>query len=244
MKIKTIITITTIATLLPLIALAQLDATTNISINRFDLIWSADTYTPFDYQGRNLPTIGSKIIVDAVISASSGNIKSLKYSWFLEDIFQKSKSGYGKDSFYFYVQQRPGGYHTVRVQVFNDDRTIFEEKTIKIPVTEPEIVVYSLGNNSHFSNQANKNSIDVFNDKLSLIVKPYFFSINKLTDLTFKWTLGSQEPIISSDYDASVLDLTIANANKYEAESNLWIDVSNPQESRQKADQTIILQIH
>jgi hypothetical protein len=244
MKIKTIITIITIATLLPLIALAQLDAVTNISINRFDLVWSADTYTPFDYQGRNLPTIGSKIIVDAVISASSGNIKSLKYSWFLEDIFQKSKSGYGKDSFYFYVQQRPGGYHTVRVQVFNDDRTIFEEKTIKIPITEPEIVVYSLGNNSHFSSQANKNFIDIFNDKLSLVVKPYFFSINKLTDLTFEWTLGSQEPIISSDYDASVLDLTITNANKYEAESNLWIGVSNSQEPRQNVRQTIILQIH
>ena len=240
---KKIIILISILSILPIGALAQLDATTNITINRFDLVWSADTYTPFDYEGRNLPTIGSKIIVDAVISASSGNIKSLKYSWFLEDIFQKSKSGYGKDSFYFYIQQRPGGYHTVRVQVFNDDRTIFEERTIKIPVTEPEIVVYSLGNNSHFSSQANKNSIDVFSDKLSLVVKPYFFSIDKLTDLTFEWTLEGREPIISSDYDASVLDLSIANANKYKVESNLWISVSNSQEPRQGASQNINLQI-
>ena len=63
--------------------------TPNITINKFNLIWSADTYTPLGYEGRNLPTIGSEVKVDAIINTSGGSAKSLKYSWFLEDIFHR-----------------------------------------------------------------------------------------------------------------------------------------------------------
>jgi len=215
--------------------------TPGIAINKFDLIWSTDTYTPFGYEGRNLPTIGSEIKVDALINASGGSAKSLKYSWFLEDIFQQDQSGYGKDSFSFYVQQMPGQYQTVKVQAFNDDRSIFQEKTIQIPVTEPELIVYSSNGNSHFSNQASGNSLNILSDKISLIVKPYFFSIQKLTDLIFEWDLAGQKPIISSNYDASILNLTTNNASG--TSDNLYIRVTNPEEERQNMSQSINLNI-
>jgi hypothetical protein len=216
-------------------------STPNIAINRFDLIWSADTYTPFGYEGRNLPTIGSEVRVDTIINASGGNAKSLKYSWFLEDIFQQNKSGYGKDSFSFYIQQMPGEYQTIRVQAFNDDRTIFEEKTIQIPVAKPELIVYPSKGNSHFSNQASGNYLNILGEKISLIVKPYFFSIKKLTDLTFEWGLAGQQPISSSDYDASILNLTVRNASG--TNNNLYIGVINPGEERQNMSKNINLNI-
>jgi hypothetical protein len=113
----------------------------NVSIKKFDLSWSADTYVPLEYEGRALPVRGGKVFVNADISLSDGDARNLKYSWFLENIFQQNKSGYGKNSFYFYAQQRPGGYHTIRVQIFNEDRTIFQEKTIEIPITKSEVVL-------------------------------------------------------------------------------------------------------
>lgn len=215
---------------------ASAETVQSIAINKFELIWSADTYTPYGYQGRNLPVAGSKITVDAIVATSGGNAKDLKYSWFLEDIFQQNKSGYGKDNFYFYVQQRPGAYHTVRLQIFNEDRTIFEEKSIQIPIISPEIVFYSSNGNSHFSSQASTASIILADKKFSFVAKPYFFSINKLTDLVFEWTLSGKEPIISSDYDASIFNLTISGKISSETiESNLLVNVKNPKDERQKA---------
>lgn len=237
MRIKTIITIIIITTLLPLTVLAQLDFdldslfnTSNIgsyiTVNSVNLIWSVDTYTPYEYEGRKLPVIGSKVIIEAIVNTSGGDAKSLKYSWFLEDIFQRSKSGYGKDGFYFYVQQRPGACHTVKVQIFNEDRSVFEERTIQIPIVEPELVV-------------NSSTISP-GKEYSFIAKPYFFSISKLADLTFEWHFSGQEPIISSDYDASILDLTITNKQNNELlEKELWVSVQNKEETRQKASQTI-----
>ncbi len=106
-----------IFSLLPLFALAQLDFNLDnlfldeeispaITINKLDLIWSTDTYAPYEYQGRVLPVVGSEIEVTALVNVSGGRASDLKYSWFLEDVFQKSKSGYGKNSFSFYVLQR------------------------------------------------------------------------------------------------------------------------------------------
>ena len=236
----------------PLVSMAALDlnlddllnsttTTPNITINKFNLIWSADTYTPLGYEGRNLPTIGSEVKVDAIINTSGGSAKSLKYSWFLEDIFQQNQSGYGKDSFSFYVQQTPGQYQTVKVQAFNDDRSVFQEKTIQIPVTNPELIIYPSDENSHFSDQSSGKSLNIFTKKISLIAKPYFFSIKKLTDLIFEWDLTGQEPIISSNYDASILNLTTNNASG--TSNNLYIRVTNPEEERQNISQSINLNI-
>ncbi len=223
-----------IFTLLPSIGSAQLDfnlddllmdetVNNNVIIRNFELIWSVDTYTPYEYQGRALPIKGSRVLVEAIVSVSNGDTRSLKYSWFLEDIFQVNKSGYGKNSFSFYVNKIPGSIQTIRVQVFNEDRSVFEEKSIKIPVVEPEIVVYPLSENSRFSDQAAKSFFVASDKKLSLITKPYFFSIKKLTDLSFTWQFANQESITSSIYDANVLNLIVANKEDKEiSENNLY----------------------
>lgn len=227
--------------LLPLMSFAQLDfnldslfnnfdIASNITVHNVDLIWSADTYAPYQYQGRNLPSVSSKVVVEAIVNAS-GDAKSLKYSWFLEDIFQRSKSGYAKDSFSFYVNQRPGSNHTVRLQVFNEDRSVFIEQEIKIPIVEPELIIDS-------------KTISP-GKEFSFIAKPYFFSINKLTDLTFEWFVPGQEAIISSDYDASVLDLNISGKENDEVlKSALRVSAQNNKDPRQKASQTINVLIY
>lgn len=228
----------------PCLAFAE-DGASSIRINKFELIWSTDTYTPYDYQGRNLPVTGSKITINPILSASGGDIKSLKYSWFLEDIFQQAKSGYGKDSFYFYAQQRPGAYQTVRLQIFNDDRTVFEEKSIQIPITEPEIVFYSSNGNSHFSNQACENYSILADKTFSFIARPYFFSVKKLTDLVFEWTFPGGGSITSSDYDASIFNLTVSNKNNAQITgSDLWVNVKNALDETQKAFKSMKINIY
>ncbi|MFH2013368.1 MAG: hypothetical protein ABIJ17_00110 [Patescibacteria group bacterium] len=216
--------------LIPLISWAEFDFlstnTTNTKINSIELIWSADTYTPHEYEGRKLASSGSKIIIDALLNISNGTKNDLKFSWFYENIFQKTKSGYGKDSFYFYANQLPGGIHTIKVQIFNDDRSIFEEKEIIIPIVDTELFISS--------------SIISPGREFSFIAKPYFFSINKLTDLEFEWNVLGQDPIVSSGYNASVLNLSISDKeNNNVLESNLSLKISNKNGSNQEEFKTI-----
>ena len=236
--------------LIPFITWAQFDFDNfdigpRITINSSELIWSTDTYTPYEYQGRALASQGSEVTVEAIVNVSGSNAGSLKYSWFLDDVFQRTKSGYGKDSFYFYVLQRPGAYHIIKLQIFNEDRSVFEEKTIKIPVVEPEVIVYPSNGNGHFSDQISKTSLVLAEKEFSFIAKPLFFSVKELTGLSFEWRFPGQEPIISSDYDANVLALTISGKEDEEIlKNNLRVSVTNKTESRQKASQIIKLEIY
>ena len=247
-------TIISVITMLPFTSMAALDfnlndllngttATSNIVINKFELVWSSDTYTPFDYQGRNLPAAGSKVTVNAIITTSNGDARNLKYSWFLGDIFQQNKSGYSKNEFYFYARGGPGSYQTVRLQIFNEDRTIFEEKTIQIPIVQPELIVYLSDGNSHFSNQTSKVSTVLAGKTFSLVAKPYFFSINKLTDLIFEWITNNQQPIISADYDASVLHLDVP-AEMKSTKNEISVSVKNLTAEEQKAYQIIKINVY
>ena len=250
MKIKIFLITILIFPLLSVVGFAQFDFDNfdvgpRIAINGFELIWSTDAYTPYEYQGRALASQGSEVTVEAIVSAVNGDPDSLKYSWFLDNIFQRTKSGYGENSFHFYVLQYSGAYHIIKLQIFNEDRSVFEEKTIKIPVVEPEVIVYPSNGNGYFSNQTSKTSFVLAEKEFSFIAKPFFFGVKELTGLSFEWRFPGQEPIISSDYDANVLALTISGKENEEIlENNFWVSVTNKTDPRQKVSQRIKIQIY
>ena len=212
-----------------------------ITLRNVELYWSADTYVPFNYQGRALPVKNSFVTIDVYLEISGENPKNLKYSWFLDGFFQESKSGYGKDSFRFGVRKTKGDSHEVLVKIFNESRSFLIERTIKTPIAEPEIVVSPLSENSIFSK-----IITVLSGKeISFIAKPYFFSIDKLANLTFNWQINGQQPTTSSDYGASILNLTIPEKKGTKLlEKELQINVTNRVNSGQRASQKIKLQIY
>lgn len=218
---------------------------TEINLNSLKLIWSADTYTPFEYKGRALPTQGSKVTAEAMLNISGGNPESLKYSWFLDDVFQENKSGYGRMSFEFTIRRISGRSHLVSVQIFNESRSFFVERQITIPIVEPEVIIYPLNGNSSFSDEGNKASPIIAGRKSSFLAKPYFFSIKKLTDLTFEWRFAGHESTISSAYGANVLELNINEKKDNQIlEQSLGIEIENKTNSFQKALQTIKVQIY
>ncbi len=165
-----------------------------ISLQTLELYWSADGYAPFGYGGRVLPTQESFVTVDIDLKISGGNPKSLKYSWFLDGIFQEAKSGFGKDGFKFGIRRTKGTSHTVLLKVFNESRSFLVEKTAIIPVVGPELVIYNK-NNSQVSlayNSSAKSFKVISNQESSFLALPYFFNIKSLKDLEFEWVLGKK----------------------------------------------------
>jgi len=217
----------------------------NINLNSLKLSWTAETYTPYEYKGRALPTQGSNVIIDAILDISGENPSNLKYSWFLDDIFQENKSGYGRNSFQFGVRRAGGSSHKVLIKIFNDSRSFMVEKSIDIPIVGPEIALY-FSNGGSYSSDRVIDSVDVYSDKKSIfIIRPYFFDINKLTDLSFEWRLANQQPIISSAYSANALDLFIGGKTSKEIlKENLLVKVTNKLDSRQTQFQSVLVKIH
>src|SRR4030043_1062935 len=217
----------------------------NINLNSLKLAWAAETYTPYEYKGRTLPTQGSKVTVDAILDISGGSLNDLKYSWFLDDIFQESKSGYDRNSFQFGIRRTNGSSHTVMVKIFNESRSFMVERTIEIPIVQPEAIICFSNNGSYSSDRKNENA-DVFrNKKSAFIAKPYFFDIEKLSDLTFEWKFANQSPVISSAYSANVLDLVIEGKEDQKIlENNLSLKVTNKLNSRQSDYQSTLVKIH
>jgi len=166
-----------------------------IILQNIDLYWSTNTYAPLNYQGRKLPTKGSWVSVFADLKISGENPINLKYSWFLDGIFQENKSGYGKDSLDFMARRANGLSHNVLLKIFNDSRSFVIERSISIPIVSPGVVLHQLYRGSYFSNHTNEKYYIPNNETISFIVLPYFFDVKKITDLNFKWTVPGQEPI-------------------------------------------------
>lgn len=218
----------------------------DINLESLYLFWSANTYTPINYEGRTLPIKGSTVSVYVDIKISGGNYQNLKYSWFLDGVFQEAKSGYARSAFSFGVRREKGASHLVLVKIFNEDRSFYIERSIEIPIAEPELLIYSSKGNSHFSNQASEVSIVLSNKEFSFVAKPYFFNIKKLTDLTFEWNLPGKDPIISSAYNASVLNLTVSNNSTTDEsqENSLWVSAKNIKNPEQQVSQFLKLKIY
>lgn len=207
------------------------DAEEEINLKTFEIYWSTDTYVPFGYQGRVLPTKGSLVTVEAYLDVIGGDPKNLKYSWFLDDIFQGSKSGYGQDDFQFYIRRFKNASHTVLLKVFNESRSFLVEKSITIPITDPELVIHG--------------DFDVIADKeTSFLALPYFFNIKSLTDLEFEWTLGDKS-VKESSLIANIFGLKIINKEvRGSLEETLKVIATNKRQADQRVQKIVKINIY
>ena len=203
--------------------LDMLDETASLPSQEFyldslELYWSADTYTPFGYKGKSLPVNGSIVTVEADLKLTKGNPSFLKYSWFLDGVFQGAKSGYGRTSFKFGVRRTPNLHHEVLVKIFNEDNSFYVEKSIIIPITSPEIIVFQNNGNSRINLKYNNipKNYQVFADQeVSFVALPFFFSINNIEDLEFEWSFANKQSKESS-LTANLFGLKVVNKEEQE----------------------------
>lgn len=212
----------------------------NKEANEVIIDWQAITYSPWWYQGRKLPTVGSKIKLGLTF------LKPLKdnlyYIWVVDDkktnqvpdsslkeiifevkdfsvpielkIFEKKISKAGKESF-----------------------DVVEQYYMNLIVVDPEAVIYSL-KNKELSYQAETTVTS--GEKKSFLAIPYFFNINQPKDLKFSWQfLG--KTISGANLNPNLLDLNIQKASRV-SYSPLSVSVSN-EDSSQTASGELNLKI-
>ena len=198
------------AILIALIAIYYLPFT-NLSkaqiLPEFMITWKANNYAPTDYLGKIIPIKSTAVDVsmELIDKGKLANLSPYEVRWFVDDGLQTA--GFGMKNFTFDIASFTGkSAALLRAEVINYRGTNLE-KTIAIPIGEPELVI------AH----PNKNIFKAF---------PYFFNTSKIGDLSFTWSINnisSSGP--SEDPDVLLLDLAKISAG---TSLNLNVIAENP----------------
>ena len=168
----------------------------SFTVSDVDLTWSAQNQAPANYEGKLLPSEGTKIIVSALpIIFSPGtktqlNPNNLNYRWFLNDIFNSSASGLGKSVFKY---SAGANSDNLKIQISNTQNTLMVEKSATIPVVAPKVLVFladSAGNISYRS--AITAFVSNLGQKLTLKAVPYFFNLLP-AQLNWSWFVNDKK---------------------------------------------------
>ncbi len=210
-------------------------------VNAFDvsLTWSADTYTPPEYEGKALPTRGSLVTVVALPQIPNYSKEDLIYTWYVngESQLRRARGAY---EFSFRVTRSVDNVF-VMVDVKNLSGSISLREAVNIPVVRPSVEVYYTDNlDSKF-----KYSFTVplkRGNELFLIAKPYNFKIDKIADLSFIWKyLKRQNPV---SLDKPFLLKIYADKNSGKGSRDLELEVLNKMTNQERAFKNLEISIN
>ena len=206
-----------------------------------DILWEADTYTPYFYPGASLATSGSNIEVVAIpqILDSKGNLipsSRLIFTWRKDYKNLVNESGYGKDSLSFRAGVSPSD-HNLEVTVTSPNSVITANKKVTIPIGNPEVVVYPYKPLTGIdSSHAILSSYLPTESDISLKAEPYYFPTGEVTrdNLVFNWTINNDKNI-TSIADKGLLNLTLDKNREGIANINLNVFplLNNNQQARE-----------
>jgi len=196
------------------------------AITSVTLTWSTNTYVPINYQGKALPSRGSIIEVVANINSGDLNPKELFYNWFLDDHIQKGNSGQGRQVFKFNIGER-NIKRSVKVDISNAEKTFSVSSSyLMLKPQEPEIVLETTSV-STFSGLTQEYKVG--SDQTTIFTaQPYFFNIDSINDLKYRWTLAGNIAEQDSNKNPNIFTLKIGKLVKsIKQKLNLWVDNIN-----------------
>lgn len=158
------------------------------------LSWSTNTYTPFIYQGKPLPTYDSAIRVSLIpLKQPKINLNNLIYKWYLDDVFQKYASGENRQDFMFRPNSVAGTRAFVDLQIEDQEGNIYLKISTNLPIVAPEVVLYPADGSTDERSLGAPNTAEISpGQEQNFVALPFFFNISKASDLEYQWTFNGQ----------------------------------------------------
>lgn len=214
----------------------------NIVISPQDatVLWEAiDSYVPPFYRGKKLPGQESLIRIAVLPNFQANN--SLKtndavYLWTRNGNKILNIGGYGKDSIVI-QHNKLRTSEKITSTVSNVAGDVKVEKTIDIPIFNPEIHWYVRNKYNYRRLQSIDSGLRVAGGDVNLIAEPYFFSItNGINDLEFNWSINNES--IYLDPNAPSDELLVRNPGT-SGQANFQVLINNPKTFLQSAGRAI-----
>lgn len=171
---------------------SKLEAKHVIKPIRIDMLIEADTLTPAFYKGRSIPSSGSPIRVTAIpFTGDAKSPESYSYTWRVGDEVQGGGSRFGKNVITF-----TSGFEKsiqVSVDVLNSTGVLISNKSIYVPLSDPELYFYEINPLRGMSETAIQKGFTFVGDEIRVRAEPYFISDNLLTQNPHReWKLNNQ----------------------------------------------------
>ena len=196
------------------------------------LTWSTDTYVQAGYQGKALPVRGSNIEVVANIDDKI-NSENLVYNWFVNDYFKKESSGLNKQVLKFNTDITTHDKNAIRLEIKNTNGIFLGVSYLTIETRKPKIVIHTKKGLLESNNYKIKG-----NQEVQFIAKPYFFNIDNINELNYRWGFNEQKASRIDENNPNILTFKI-NELTESIKQNLSISVENKNNKIQRAQKTI-----
>jgi len=164
-----------------------------------DLLWQAETYTPFWYQGKALPSSESRVKMVAIAYILKNNSQpyrpeELIFTWYKDGKIMSQSSGAGRDSFTF-ISGKILAQDRIKVKVSTINNLTTAEKETVVRIREPQVLVYFDNPlTGPVTNQSLSARATAPNPLFTLLAEPFFFSLADLADnqIEFDWRVNDQ----------------------------------------------------
>lgn len=164
-----------------------------ISPYRIDLVVNANTYTPYFYAGRKLPSSGSDVTVRALVFKNNTQVQSgLSYLWKVGNSVQNGGAVQGADMLSF-----SPSFETeivVSVDIVNTQGEVLGHETRVIPLAEPELYFYERNPLRGLLPTALHDPYTLIGDEMNMRAEAYFIDDDLASGHAFaQWYIDGKE---------------------------------------------------
>lgn len=204
-----------------------------------ELLWRANSYTPYWYTGKALPASEANITASAMIRMTDEvgveiPPEYLVYDWKLDDKTIVADSGVGKSTMTFRGAKQ-GGSNKVSVTISNADHSSVANASTVIDISGPEIVFYEDRPLVGVVWQKSLGAEAGIGERMIIRAEPFFFSDK--SKLSFDWSLNGDKVRPDEKNPARVLLQTVSK----NISSRISLSLSHPNKLLQEANQSLLI---
>lgn len=176
------------------------------------LIWNTNTFVPAEYEGKALPSVGSRINAFALPEFGNENPENLLYTWYV-DAESQVRGVAGEQGFSFNITKN-ASFISLIVEVSNQAQSLTARHGITIPIMRPAIVL-----------TPSTELYTVPGIKTYIRALPFHFHIATMNELSFMWRFAGAE-VRGVPPDPNLLTLSIPE-DSGGGNSYLTIEITN-----------------
>jgi hypothetical protein len=199
--------------------LAPSPATAQTASPQFLVTWkTTGSYIPSFYQGKALPTYGSKITAYLELVLANGKLADLSQQtiyWYFNDTLVGG--GTGVQQVTFSPIGDPPNTTELRVTLPNYGGSYLVH-AVNIPMVLPEAVIYAPYPGGQFST-----------NPVNLQALPYFFNIADPSGLSYSWSVNDQTG--TSAENPETAEITVPQGTQSGAALDVSLSITNPNDS-------------
>lgn len=172
-------------------------ATKTIYPTYLDIIIEPLTRTPAFYQGRALPSVGSKVNLTALVSGLAASPTNLIYTWRINNTVIEGGSLRGKNK--ITATTPMGEKFLISVDVSNTSGELLTRRTIEVPSVSPEVSFYEVTSLQGMKSKSINNGFSLISESSTIQAEPYYLDLDTYNNPEFlEWKIGGQKSDVLS----------------------------------------------